>query len=76
LKYDDFINESILVHGNTYDYSLINYNGAHSKVKIICKNHGIFEQSPNGHLSGAGCPICKESKGERDIRIYLTHQHY
>ena len=28
------------------------------KVKIICKEHDIFEQTPHSHLSGCGCPKC------------------
>jgi hypothetical protein len=37
--------------GSEYDYSLVEYNGSKVKVKIICKVHGIFEQSPNNHIS-------------------------
>jgi len=35
------------VHGGEYDYSLVEYCGAHKPVKIICKIHGEFEQSPS-----------------------------
>ena len=55
---EDFIKKAKKVHGNKYDYSLVNYDKAIKKVKIICHSHGIFEQSPNQHLSGRGCPIC------------------
>jgi len=59
----DFINKSKEIHNNKYDYSLIEYKSVTSKIKIICKEHGIFEQVPNSHLSGAGCPkCCKSSK--------------
>lgn len=53
-----FIEKSKLVHGNKYDYSLVNYINAKSKIKIICKEHGIFEQSANSHLQNHGCPYC------------------
>lgn len=66
-----FINESNNIHKNKYDYSLVEYNGDKKKVKIICKEHGEFEQSPNRHLTGVGCPKCKESKGEKSIRLFL-----
>lgn len=46
------------VHGGRYDYSHIAYAGAKVKVKILCRDHGIFEQTPNNHLSGFGCPSC------------------
>ncbi len=28
------------------------------KVKIICKEHGIFEQNTVSHVKGVGCPSC------------------
>jgi very-short-patch-repair endonuclease len=54
-----FIEESKKIHHNKYDYSLINYMNAHTKIKIICKEHGIFEQTPSAHTNNKqGCPIC------------------
>ena len=72
---DDFFKESYLIHGNTYDYSLVDYKSTHSKIKIICVKHGVFSQTPNHHLSGAGCPICNESKGEKNIRLFLENNN-
>jgi superfamily II DNA or RNA helicase len=46
------------VHGDKYDYSLVNYTKTSQKVKIICIRHGAFDQRPNDHLQGNGCPIC------------------
>ena len=40
-----FIKRAIAVHGNKYDYSLVEYVNAHTKVKIICEIHGVFEQN-------------------------------
>lgn len=61
-----FINKSNEIHGKgRYDYSDVNYDGMHKKVKIIChkkdeegNEHGPFMQTPNNHLQGNGCPIC------------------
>ncbi len=54
-----FIKEAKLIHGNTYDYSLVEYTGKDNKVKIICPKHGVFEQSPHNHVSTKqGCPKC------------------
>ena len=52
------------VHGDEYDYSLVEYVEAHTNVKIICKKdgHGIFEQTPNVHYRGRGCPDCGVKK--------------
>lgn len=58
-------------HGNLYDYSLVDYQHSNKKVKIICNKHGIFEQNAGAHLRGVGCPVCKSSRGERDIKVYL-----
>jgi hypothetical protein len=59
LPLNDFLKNSILVHGDKYDYSLVNYLGAHSKVEIICKKHGVFKQNPSSHIKNkSGCPSC------------------
>lgn len=68
---DELINKFIVKHHNFYDYKLVNYINSKIKIKIICPKHGEFEQLANMHLKGQGCPICKESKGEKEIRKYL-----
>lgn len=54
----DFIEKSRKIHGDKFDYSKVEYNGSHSKVCIICKEHGEFYQTPTNHLSGYGCLKC------------------
>ena len=68
-----FINKSNIIHNYIYDYSLANYKSARSKVKIICKKHGVFEQSPDSHFSGRGCPKCvhKVSKPEIEVQDFI-----
>jgi very-short-patch-repair endonuclease len=71
-KYEKhFIENAKEIHNNKYNYSLVKYEHGKLKIKIICKLHGIFNQSPNHHLRGKGCPICKSSKGELEISKYL-----
>lgn len=42
-----------------YDYSETDYTGVNKKVKIKCKEHGVFLQTPNNHLHGGnGCRKC------------------
>jgi hypothetical protein len=48
------------IHNNRYDYSLVNYEKAHDKVKIICAEHGVFEQTPHEHLKGQNCIKCSK----------------
>ena len=55
---DEFIIESCKVHYDLYDYSKVNYVNATTKVVIVCKIHGDFEQSPTNHLGGNRCPKC------------------
>jgi len=55
---NNFLEKVNKIHHNKYDYSLVNYTKAIHKIKIICKEHGIFEQSPNSHLNGNGCNKC------------------
>lgn len=56
-----FVEKAIKVHGDKYDYSLVNYIDNKTKVKIICSVHGIFEQQPNDHTSHKnGCRKCAQ----------------
>ena len=55
---DSFIKKAIIVHGNKYDYTKVNYINSNKPINIICKQHGEFKQLPFNHLSGNGCPIC------------------
>lgn len=66
---EDFIKEARIKHGDIYDYSKSEYKNNKTKLKIICKKHGEFLQTPKDHLNGNGCVYCKSvSKGED----YLT----
>ncbi len=72
---DEYIAECKKVHGDKYDYSLVDYTGVFKKIKIICPEHGEFEQMSDKHIKGHGCPICRESKGEREIRKILLENN-
>jgi very-short-patch-repair endonuclease len=69
---DIFIVKAKKIHGELYDYSLAEYKRSNQKVKIICKEHGVFDQTSNSHLTGSGCPKCRTSKGELRVEEYLT----
>lgn len=55
----DFLKDAKFIHGEVYDYSLVEYKYAKDKIKIICKEHGVFEQRAADHIRGIGCSICK-----------------
>jgi hypothetical protein len=57
-----FINCAKTVHGNRYDYSLVEYKNVDTKVKIVCKEHGVFEQTPYNHMRGSNCQVCANNK--------------
>lgn len=63
LTKEDFIEKAIQIHGDTYNYSNVVYAGNKIKVGILCKQHGVFFQKPNNHISlKHGCPKCKAIK--------------
>ena len=74
LTNDEFERKAKLVHGELYSYEKVNYKNSRTKVDIICKEHGIFSQKPNNHLSGYGCLICRSSKGEIKIFNHLNER--
>ena len=67
----EFISKAKQIHGDRYDYSLVNYINYKTPVKIICKKHGEFLQIPNKHIAGHNCPHCRESYGEEIVRLAL-----
>lgn len=54
----EFIAQANQIHGNRYDYSLIEKFALAIKIPIICKKHGKFEQTAHTHLSGRNCGRC------------------
>lgn len=58
-----FIKRAKEVHGDKYDYSLVNYINCNTKVIIICPIHGKFEQDSISHIHHKeNCPICANEK--------------
>ena len=59
LTKEEFIQRAILIHGNKYDYSDVNYINSDTKVLLHCPIHGAFWLSPDKHIHRAyGCPKC------------------
>ena len=56
-----FIAEALAIFPK-YDYSLVDYKGAHIPVTIICPEHGTFKIKPNGILNKTGCGKCSTSR--------------
>lgn len=71
MKQEEFIEKAILVHGEEYDYSKVEYKNTNTKVCIICPKHGEFFQKPSKHLLGQGCPKCRYKKVSNSLRRNL-----
>ena len=69
---EGFICKANILH-NKYDYSETQYVNSKTNVNIKCKEHGIFEQIPNDHLSGKGCPKCGliYNKMEEEVKDFI-----
>ena len=75
LTTEEFKQKAIYVHGDRYDYSLVEYVNYDTPIKIICPIHGEFWQTPDSHLQGKGCKMCgvSFSKNENDVREFLIN---
>lgn len=63
LTNDVFIKRAKVKHGDKYDYSKVEYTGTHNNLRIICPEHGEFEQIAKTHIHrGSGCPMCSKIK--------------
>lgn len=57
-----FLEKARAIHGTLYDYSHLrdsDYKGVDHKIKIRCKEHGLFDQTPYKHITCKhGCATC------------------
>ena len=59
---DKWLERAVLVYGDKYNYDNVVLDGD-KKVKINCRIHGEFEQTPANHIDGANCPKCRLRPG-------------
>lgn len=53
-----FVDQARAVHGDRYGYEEFEYVNVSTKGCVTCPLHGEFQQTPNNHLRGSGCPEC------------------
>lgn len=53
----EFINKADKFHNSKYDYGKVKYINNHTKVIIVCPEHGEFLQTPSAHYKH-GCQEC------------------
>ncbi len=66
------------IHGNFFKYkddNINNYKSLRDVLEITCRKGHNFKQKASNHLQGKGCPICRESSGERLIAVYLENKN-
>ncbi|CAE7314073.1 unnamed protein product [Symbiodinium pilosum] len=63
---ESFTKAAKQIHGDRYDYSLVDYKDAKTPIEIACPLHGPFQQTPDLHLNRkSGCPACSyEERGK------------
>lgn len=73
MKYntDIFIEKCKELHGDVYDYSLVEYTRLCDKVIIICNKHGKFEQRAQAHLMGSRCKSCYDESRNLTLDEFL-----
>jgi hypothetical protein len=78
-KYNDketFIESSLKIFGDLYDYSKVEYIDCRTKLEIVCKEHVSFFMRPKEHINQKqGCPKCgkismsNKHRKDRDLLI-------
>ena len=59
---EDFVKQSKMIHGDAFDYGLVEYKNNTIPVLIKCnKCQAVFPRSPHVHLEGYDCPKCGKS---------------
>jgi hypothetical protein len=81
--FDHYVRRFRVVHGDRYDYTPAYevWIGVAHKIPIVCPVHGVFQQYPQKHLRGAGCPTCSRHSKIDDpadiaARVRDRYPHY
>lgn len=74
--HSDFLDAARKLHGDMYDYSLVQYIDFKTPITIICPVHGKIQQAPYRHLKGIGCGLCGKQKSiqsrTKSIDTFIT----
>jgi hypothetical protein len=71
LTQEQFLIRAKEIHGDTYDYSLAEYNLSKSKIKVVCSIHGTFTPVAAMHLRGIGCGKCAIDNQSLSLQDFL-----
>ncbi len=73
---EEFIEKSIKLHGNKYNYKNVTYINGHTNVDVMCEEHGVFSIQPGLHLLGHGCKYCSGHKFNTEILIEKSKEKH
>lgn len=62
IKTEEWLRRAKVAHSDRYDYSESIYVDSETKITIVCREHGPFNQNPSSHNKGHGCPKCKAER--------------
>ncbi len=65
----EFIERARKVHGDRYQYHLVDYDHGRAKVVIVCPKHGPFQMKAARHIEGRGCQKCAFERIGRERRL-------
>jgi len=75
-SFEELKTKFAIIHENKYSYkSNTGFTKCIDKIEIVCPIHGIYLQKAVIHLRGAGCKICYDSKGEKQITTELNNHN-
>lgn len=65
-------------HGDRFEYSRAIITSPQEKVEIVCDVHGVFNQTPECHLRGTGCPKCYYESQANNLfmEYYRCHSNF
>ena len=59
-----------LLNRTNYLYHRSYYLNDNTPIKVLCRSHGFFHQTPANILKGIRCPICKAREDKKSLFIY------
>ena len=71
---ENFFEKIKIIHNDKYDYSLVDFKNVRTKIKIICKKHGVFEQIPFNHMNGQGCYKCGVNQIDKNYFLLKSYE--
>jgi len=67
-----FVKNAVKIYGSKYNYDQVEYKNNKIKVRIYCNDcEQYFDQKPNSHTQGHGCPYCVQ-KSQKELYEFIN----